>query len=101
MVQSSTEVLATIRKIPVISLVTSYVCFKVIDMFGPNLPLVQIKITRFTSGENLQIKKLFLAIKLLIYTYTTSLANYFFTFSFNILFFTPPNVLSARFTKEM
>ena len=101
MVQSSTEVLATIRKIPVISIVTSYVCFRVIDMFGPNLPLVQIKITRFTSDENLQIEKLFLLIKLLTYTYTPSLANCFFIFSFNMLFFSPSNVLSSRFTKEM
>lgn len=99
--QNSIEVLATIRKILVISLVTSYVCFRVIDMFGPNLPPVQIKITRFTSDENLQIEKLFLVIKILTYTYTTSLANYFFTFSFNMLFLSPPNVLSARFTKEM
>lgn len=100
-VQSSIEVLAAIRKIPVISLVTSYVCFRVIDMFGPNLPLVQIKITRFTSDENLQIERLFLVIKLFTYTYTPSLANYFLAFSFNMLFFSPPNVLSARFTTEM
>lgn len=101
MVQRSTEVLATIRKIPVISLVASYVCFRVIDMFGPNLPLVRVKITRFTSDENLQTEKLVLVIKLLTYTYTPSLVNHFFIFSFNMIFFSPPNVLSARFTKKM
>lgn len=66
-------------------------------MFGPNLPLVQIKITKFTSDENLQS----LVIKSFMCTHTPSLSNYFFTFSFNKLFFSPPNVLSARFTKEM
>lgn len=84
MVLNSIEVLATIRKIPVISLLTNYVCFRVIDMFGPSIPLVQIKKTRFTSDENLQIEKLFLVIKLL--TYTQTLANYFFIFSFNVFF---------------
>jgi len=81
--------------------VASYVCCRIVDKFVPNLRLVQIKTTRFTSKQNFQIEKLFLVMKLLTYTYTASLENYFFTLSFNVLFFSPPNVLSARFTKEL